>query len=194
MSTAEAQKTPKKIHRQMTIDDILNVFPHKAQKLAHAMSKAGLQCAGCHASTWETLEAGMFGHGMTDRQIDTLVVQLNDILEEKTDNNTVSMTARAANKYREILKEEGKEGWSLRFGEEMAGCNGFEYVLDYSEKALPDDTVFHSHGMEIHVNNALVTRVLGSEIDYIDGLHSSGFKVSNPHVRSSCGCGHSHGY
>jgi len=33
----------------------------------------------------------------------------------------------------------------------------------------------------------------GSRIDYVDGLHGSGFKVSNPNARHSCGCGSSFG-
>lgn len=182
------------INRQMTIEDILSLFPHKAQRLSQEITNAGLHCVGCHAATWETLEAGMYGHGMNDQQIDRLVERLNALLEEETDLSTITITKRAARKYLQILDEEGKHGWGLRFSEKMAGCNGFEYVLDYSEKANPDDTVFESEGIEIHIHNASVSRLLGSEIDFVDGLQGSGFKVSNPNVRSSCGCGTSHGY
>lgn len=178
----------------MTIDEILSKYPHKAQKLAHEMSRAGLQCVGCQASTWETLEVGMLGHGMSETDVDKMEQRLNAICEEKTDASTISITQKAAQKYNEILDEEGKSGWGIRFAERMAGCSGFEYVLDYSEKAQPDDKVFSSHGIEIHVNNGLLGRLLGCEIDYIDGLHNAGFKITNPNVRSSCGCGTSHGY
>lgn len=183
-----------KIHRQMTIEQILSMFPYKAQKLSQEITNAGLHCVGCHAATWETLEAGMYGHGMNDEMIDRLVNRLNKLLEEKVDNTTITITPRAAKKYLEILAEEGKQGWGLRFAERMAGCNGFEYSLDYSDKAQPDDAVYESVGIQIHVNNAMVGRLLGSEIDFVDGLQGSGFKISNPNVRSSCGCGTSHGY
>jgi len=126
--------------------------------------------------------------------IDTLVEKLNAILEEELDLTTITLTPRAAKKYLQILDEEGKHGWGVRFTEKMSGCNGFEYVLDYSEKALPDDETYVSQGIEIHINKDILPRLLGSEIDYIDGLQNSGFKVSNPNVRSSCGCGSSHGY
>lgn len=82
----------------------------------------------------------------------------------------------------------------MRFAEEMAGCNGFEYVLDFSEKSEDDDKIFESNGIEIHVKKPMVPRLLGSEIDYVEGLRGSGFKISNPNVRSSCGCGTSHNY
>lgn len=188
------ENKPPKIHRQMTIEHILSLFPHKAQRLSQEITNAGLHCVGCHAATWETLEAGMLGHGMSEAAIEKLTQRLNALLEEESDLSTISMTPNAAAKYMQILEEDGKAGWGLRFAEVMAGCNGFEYQLDYSEKALPDDTVFDSMGIQIHVNKAMVPRLLGSVIDFIDGLRGSGFKITNPNVRSSCACGTSHNY
>lgn len=186
--------TQEMIHPQMTIEEILSKYPHKAQKLAQELTNAGLHCVGCQAATWETLEVGMLGHGMSQESIQRLTKKLNQVLLEETDRTTITLTPRAARKYVQILEEEGKNGWGIRFTEKMAGCNGFEYVLDYSEKAQEDDEVFISQEIEIHVNKALVDRLLGAEIDYIDALQNSGFKVTNPNVRSACGCGTSHGY
>jgi iron-sulfur cluster assembly accessory protein len=186
--------TEKKIHRQMTIDEILSLYPSKAQKIAQEMTKAGLHCAGCHAATWETLEAGMLGHGMSESAITTLEQKLNAILQEESDPTKITLTQSAANKYKEILEQDGKKGWGMRLDEEMAGCSGFEYILDYSEKAGPNDAVFNSHGVEIHVSKNKLHKLIGTEIDYVEALQNSGFKISNPNVRSSCGCGTSHGY
>lgn len=182
------------IHRQMTIESILSLFPHKAQRLSQEITNAGLHCVGCQAATWETLEAGMMSHGMANEAIDRLVGKLNALLAEESSPTTICLTPRAAAKFLQILAEEGKPGWGLRFAEKMAGCSGFEYFLDYSEKADADDTTIESQGISIHVKSAMLRRLLGSEIDYIDGLHNSGFKVSNPNVKSACGCGTSHGY
>lgn len=196
MTTQEPQQEKKtRIDRQMTIESILAMFPNKAQRLSQEITNAGLHCVGCHAATWETLEAGMLGHGKTLEEIDRLESRLNALLDEpEADPTTITMTQRAAKKFMKILEEEEKHGWGMRFGDKMAGCNGFEYVLDYSEKSNEDDEIFHSHGIEIHVNKGALKRLLGSEIDYVDGLQGSGFKISNPHVRSACGCGTSHGY
>jgi iron-sulfur cluster assembly accessory protein len=182
------------IVKEMTIEEIFSRFPHKSQKLAQEVTNAGLHCVGCGAAVWETLEAGMLSHGFSLEQVDALVVKLNGILNEKVDLSSISMTERAASKYKEILKDEGKEGWGLRFADRAAGCSGFEYVLDYSEKAEPDDEIFASHGVEVHVNKGVVSRLLGAEIDYVDGLNGSGFKISNPNVKGSCGCGKSQSY
>lgn len=185
------------IHKDMTIEDILGMFPTKAQKLAQEITNAGLHCIGCGAATYETLEMGMLGHGKTEDEIVKLLDKLNALLQEaeaERDMKAISMTPNAAKKFIEILKEDGKEGYGLRFGDRLAGCSGFEYVLDYSEKALEDDQVFHSHGVDIHVNNKQANRLMGCIIDFVDGLQGSGFKISNPNAKTSCGCGTSHNY
>lgn len=193
--TTQKEKSKVTINRQMTIEEILALFPQKAQRLSQEITNAGLHCIGCHAATWETLEVGMLGHGKSEAEIERLVERLNALLsEEEPDQDTISITPRGASKFIKILAEEGKQGWGMRFAEKMAGCNGFEYLLDYSEKPQADDEIFHSNGIEIHVNKGMLPRLLGAEIDYVDGLQGSGFKISNPNVRSSCGCGHSHGY
>lgn len=182
------------ISRDMTIENIFSQFPHKSQKLAQEMTNRGLHCVGCGAATWETLETGMLSHGFAEEQIDDLVNRLNEILAEVVDLSTITITKKAADKFLEILKEEGKEGWGLRFGDKAGGCSGFEYVLDYSEKARPDDRVFPGNGIEVHVNEKMVDRLMGCQIDYIDGLNGSGFKISNPNAKGSCGCGKSQSY
>jgi len=183
------------VHRLMTIEEILGMFPFKAQKLSQEITNAGLHCVGCQAATWETLEMGMIGHGKTNEQIDQLVDRLNALLAQPMALDTITITPKAAAKFIEISAEEQKQGWGMRFSEEMAGCSGFEYVLDFSEKAEADDEVIVSNGIEIHVKKALVPRLKGSEIDFSNNLRGdSGFKVSNPNVNSSCGCGSSHNY
>ncbi len=182
------------ISEQMTIADIFSSFPQQSQRLAQAITNAGLHCVGCNAATWETLEAGMLGHGMPRSAIDALVKKLNSILEEPVDLSTISLTPRAAKKFIEVADEEGQAGCGLRFGDAAGGCGGFEYVLDFSDAAEEDDQVFESHGVAIHVKKGMVKRLMGCVIDYVDGLQGSGFKVSNPNVKSSCGCGKSQGY
>ncbi len=182
------------IHPDMTIEEILSTFPHKAQKIAQALQNAGLQCVGCNAATWETLEMGVLGHGMTHEDLNQLLNTLNAILSESVDMSTISMTQKAADKYKDILNSEKKEGFGMRFMEKAGGCSGFEYTLDFSEKALDTDQTFVSQGIEIHVPKSFVDRLLGSEIDYIDGLQGAGFKITNPNVKSSCSCGTSHNY
>lgn len=187
-------KTKERITACMTIGDILSKYPQRSQRLAQAMNNAGLNCMNCSAATYETLEAGMFSHGMKQDAVGKLLDQLNAILDEEIIENTITMTPRAVKKFREFAEEEGQPGCGLRFGDTAGGCGGFQYILDFSEKAESDDTVFVSEGLEIHVKKWMVGRLLGCVIDYVDGLQGAGFKVTNPNVKSSCACGTSQGY
>lgn len=196
MSNQEATEGQQLIHRQMTIQEILSLFPSKAQRLAQEITNAGLHCVGCHAATWETLEAGMRGHGFPEEAIDRLLGKLNAILlkDSNVDKSTITMTPHAAEKFLEFAQAEGKQGCGLRFRDVLKGCSGFAYELDFSDAALPGDEVFKSNGIEIHVPKECVGRLLGSVIDFTHTLHSSGFTVENPNTASSCGCGSSHNY
>jgi len=182
------------ITKEMTIEEILTTFPQWSQRLAQEMKNAGLNCVGCGAAVWETLEAGMLGHGFAEADLEKLLGRLNGILGEVIDTSTITLTKRAAEKYREILEEEGKEGWGLRFGVRAGGCSGFEYELAYSEKAVEGDVVFTSEGIEIHVSNPSVGHLKGCVIDFVEGLQDAGFKIMNPNAKGSCGCGKSQSY
>ena len=191
MATEQAQK---RITRDIMIADIFRLFPHKSQRLAQEITNAGLHCVGCGAANMESLEAGMLGHGFTQDKIDALIARLNAILDEEADPSTITLTEKAAKKYLQVLEAEEKQGWGLRFMEKSSGCKGFEYILDYSEAPSAEDHVYTSHGIEIHVRGESLDRLLGSVIDYVDGLQGAGFKVTNPNVTASCGCGSSHNY
>jgi iron-sulfur cluster assembly protein len=184
--------TEEKIDRHMTIQEIFARHPSKAQKLAKELTKAGLNCVGCSASTWETLESGVLRHGYDEHALEEILGKLNAILAAKVDPTTITLTPRAAEMFGIISEQEGKKGWGLRFDEQPAGCSGFEYVLGFSEKATENDQVFDCHGVEIHIEKAVLPRLLGCEIDY-NGLQG-GFVIENPNASSCCGCGSSHGY
>lgn len=188
MSTQAEQIT-----KEMTIQEVFSKFPSKAQKLALEMSRAGLNCVGCSASTWETVESGVLRHGYTDEQLEELLRKLNAILAEESDRTTITLTEQAAEKFKSFANAADKPGAALRFDERPAGCSGFEYVLEFSDGATDDDVQFESNGVHIHVYKEALDRLQGCEIDYVEGLQS-GFKISNPNVNSSCGCGSSHGY
>lgn len=179
----------------MTIAEILSRFPGKSQKLAQTMTNAGLHCTSCSAATWETLEAGMLGHGMAETAITRLVAELNAVLQEPMPTDTITFTARAADKFRAFAADSGVTEPILRFGDTAGGCGAFQYLLDFCETIDPeDDVTFESEGLQIVVSKGAVSRLIGSVIDYVDGLHGAGFKISNPNVRSSCGCGSSQNY
>ena len=101
------------------------------------------------------------------------------------------MTKLAAEKFQEIVINGGKKGYCLRLGQKRGGCKGYEYTLDFAKEETPDDAIFTVREVKIIVNKEVLPKLLGSQIDYLEGLMGSGFKISNPNVTSSCHCGKS---
>ena len=182
------------IEQTMTVGEIFENHPMHAQKIANELMKIGLNCVGCGASTHETLEAGMYLHGKQEAEIKDLVGLLNEIIKQKVDGSTITLTQRAAEKFLSICTSEGKDGSYLRFGDKLGGCSGFEYMLDFTMEKNENDQVFRQHGVDVLVDKPSLSRLIGCEIDYLDGLNASGFKISNPNAKSSCSCGNSQSY
>jgi len=68
-----------KITRQTIIADAVNLNPQAPE----IMFRYGLHCIGCHVSLWETIEQGCMAHGMTDKQIDKMIDELNSVRKQK---------------------------------------------------------------------------------------------------------------
>ena len=182
------------ISRADTIQDILDKYPGKAQKLAQIMTNYGLSCIGCHASTYETLEQGTLGHGIDEKELNLLLKDLNKAVSEKVKIKEIRVTKEAAEKINALLKKEKKSGWGLKIGVEAGGCSGFQYSLGFQEKADKGDISKTSGGISLFYNEADQEKLSGVEVDYVDGLQGAGFKINNPNVTKSCRCGSSVGF
>jgi iron-sulfur cluster assembly accessory protein len=111
-------------------------------------------------------------------------------VEEPT--TLIGLTERAAAKIRELQAEESEgEGSVLRVAVQGGGCSGFEYALGFDRGVQEGDHEFHAHGVTVVVDPFSAPYLHGAQIDFLDGLQESGFKIENPNVVSACGCGHS---
>ena len=103
----------------------------------------------------------------------------------------VQLSPLAAEKVLEIRKAEGiEEDMALRLRVVGGGCSGFTYDL-YFDGPSDADKAFEAFGVKIVVDQMSLMYLLGTEIDYVEGLHGAGFKFNNPNVKSTCGCGSS---
>ena len=103
----------------------------------------------------------------------------------------VGLTAKAAVKVKEIRAEENiEDGYSLRLKVQGGGCSGFSYDL-YFDLPQDIDHSFESHGVKLLCDQMSLMYLMGTEVDYVEGLHGAGFKFMNPNVKSTCGCGSS---
>ena len=101
------------------------------------------------------------------------------------------ITPVAAAKVNEIRDAEGIESnMALRLRVVGGGCAGFSYDLYFDEPAEVDRQ-FEVAGVKCIVDEMSLMYLVGTEIDYVEGLHGAGFKFNNPNVKSTCGCGSS---
>jgi iron-sulfur cluster insertion protein len=103
----------------------------------------------------------------------------------------INITENAAAKVLEISGEEGLSGQGLRLRVVGGGCAGFSYDLYFEDKPTEMDETFEDRGVKMFIDPLSYQYLDGTEIDYVEGLHASGFKFNNPHVTSTCGCGSS---
>jgi iron-sulfur cluster insertion protein len=104
---------------------------------------------------------------------------------------TITLTENAAKKIQDFMKQTGKEGYGLRMRVTGGGCSGLQYQLGIDEKAASGDKVLESNGVPIFVDLKSALYLAGVEVDYVEGLMESGFKIMNPNAKSTCGCGQS---
>ena len=102
--------------------------------------------------------------------------------------SAVVMTERAARRIGQILRNE-PAGSMLRVSVEGGGCSGFQYRFDFVAAKADDDLVLARDGATVLVDPVSAKYMAGAEIDYVDDLIGSSFKINNPVATSSCGCG-----
>jgi iron-sulfur cluster assembly accessory protein len=100
----------------------------------------------------------------------------------------VTVTERAALRIGEILRQE-PPGAMLRVSVAGGGCSGFQYKFDTEHAKAEDDMVIERAGATVLIDPVSLNYMAGSEIDFVDDLIGSSFKVNNPNATASCGCG-----
>jgi iron-sulfur cluster assembly accessory protein len=100
----------------------------------------------------------------------------------------VTVTERAALRLQAIAAAEARPVM-LRVSVEGGGCSGFQYKMDLVAAAADDDIVIERQGARVLIDPISLPYMAGSEIDFVDELIGSAFKVKNPNATASCGCG-----
>lgn len=104
----------------------------------------------------------------------------------------VTISERAENKLRNLIKEQGKEGHGLRVYIQGGGCSGMSYGMEFDDEVQYGDEVWEHEGVQLIIDKFSLKYIDGSEIDYVDeGLMGGSFQVKNPQAQATCGCGQS---
>ena len=110
---------------------------------------------------------------------------------EAFDPNEIRLTDTAVSKIRALVADEGNSKLKLRVYITGGGCSGFQYGFSFDESVSEDDMVVERGGVTALIDAMSYQYLVGSEVDYSEGLEGSRFVVNNPNAESTCGCGSS---
>jgi iron-sulfur cluster assembly protein len=112
-------------------------------------------------------------------------------------SSPVTLTEKAAAKVKQIIADEQSKGSApekiyLRLRVVGGGCSGFQHKLDLDPNVNAKlDEIYEMHGVGIVIDKRSSMYLGGVQVDYHDELTRSGFSVSNPNAKTTCGCGSS---
>ncbi|MDQ3535839.1 MAG: iron-sulfur cluster assembly accessory protein [Bacteroidota bacterium] len=104
----------------------------------------------------------------------------------------ISITEKAKSKIHELRNQEGyTNNHNIRVSVQGGGCSGLMYDLKFDDKNNTTDEVFEDNGVKIFVDKKSLLYLLGTVLDFSDGLNGKGFQFINPNASRTCGCGES---
>lgn len=104
----------------------------------------------------------------------------------------IHVSEKAKARIEELLNAEGKSGeQNVRVSVKGGGCSGLMYDLVFDSKINTEDKVFEDKGIKILVDKKSLLYLLGTTLEYSDGLNGKGFQFVNPNATRTCGCGES---
>ena len=108
----------------------------------------------------------------------------------------VQLSDQAATEVRRIVaNKQIPTQFGLRVGVKGGGCSGMSYVLGF-DKRREHDLAFELDGdggdpITVFMDKRHGLYLVGTTVDYHDGLDARGFVFDNPQATQTCGCGSS---
>ncbi len=116
-----------------------------------------------------------FSYAKVNNHLEVIVLKISEV---------------AAEKAKEILKAEGKEGWGLRIFIHGSGCCGPSYGMDIDENAADGDQTVETNGLKVFCDNEAFASLSDKEMDFIRTEQGEGFVINNlGGAAPSCGSG-----
>jgi iron-sulfur cluster assembly protein len=107
-------------------------------------------------------------------------------MNSETATKEISVTAKAANQITRVKAENSiPENYGLRIG--------LTYTLGFDAEPREGDSVIEDQSVKLFVDGKSLFYLMGTELDFSDGLNGKGFVFNNPNAAKTCGCGNSFG-
>ena len=105
----------------------------------------------------------------------------------------IKISDSARDRLLQIMSKEEDEKKYVRVGVESGGCSGLSYKLDFDLQKLEDDELINDNKIQLLVNKKSFLYLVGTTLEFSDGLNGKGFVFNNPNASRTCGCGESFG-
>ncbi len=103
---------------------------------------------------------------------------------------TVEISEKAAEKIKYFAEKDGQEdNIGVRVAVKGGGCSGLTYDLKISGEHNDTDKVVEQYGVKVIVDKKSYIYLVGTQLDFSDGLNGKGFIFENPNAKKACGCG-----
>lgn len=109
----------------------------------------------------------------------------------ETATQMITVTEAAAEKIKELLVSENKEGHSIRLSVSGGGCHGYQYGMNFEDNIGEMDQSIEVMGVKFVVDAMSLPMITGAQVDYVETMQGAGFSINNPNATSTCGCGSS---
>lgn len=104
----------------------------------------------------------------------------------------IAVSEKAKARIIELRDKEGNPGnYNVRVSVKGGGCSGLMYDLSFADTTQEGDQVFEDNGVKVMVDKRSLLYLLGTTLDFSDGLNGKGFHFVNPNATRTCGCGES---
>lgn len=98
--------------------------------------------------------------------------------------NEITITEKAAKEVKQIRTENNiPENYGLRVGVKGGGCSGLTYTMGFDAEAKEGDTVIDNNNIKLFVDGKSLFYLMGTELDFTDGLNGKGFVFKNPNAK-----------
>ena len=106
----------------------------------------------------------------------------------------IQVTQAAQDRIQALLVKDGRiDTHALRMKVVGGGCSGLRYEMIFDDAIAEGDTQVDAGPVRVVVDEKSALYLAGTELDFVDTLNESGFKMNNPNASTTCGCGESFG-
>ncbi|TCP61701.1 iron-sulfur cluster assembly accessory protein [Rhodovulum bhavnagarense] len=103
----------------------------------------------------------------------------------------IQITQAARDAMATAIEGAGQPIAGLRLMVQSGGCAGLQYAMALELSREDGDAVVEAEGVTVLIDPESQGYLVGTTIDFVNGLEGSGFVFDNPNAAAGCGCGKS---